>query len=174
MRAEKKYLIAEVEGHLRKSDYLILANFEKATVADVAELRKRLTPEKAEFHVVKNSTLRVAAEALGLPSLDETLKGQTAIIIGGNNSAGVAKIVSNFFKEKQKIEIKAGVLSNKVITAQDVEALASMPSLEVLRAQLLGLFNQPGTGMVRVLAAAPQSLVNVLQAKVRAADETAA
>jgi len=66
MRAEKKYLIAEVETHLKKSNYVILANFAKVSVADTAELRKRLDAEQAEFHVVKNSSLRVAAKALGL------------------------------------------------------------------------------------------------------------
>ncbi len=67
MRAEKQYLISEVETHLKKSDYVILANFSKVTVSDVADLRNKLATEKAEFHVVKNSSFRVAATALGLP-----------------------------------------------------------------------------------------------------------
>jgi len=170
MRAEKQYLIDEVATHLKKSDYVILANYSKATVADVADLRTKLAAEKAEFHVVKNSSLRVAAKALGLPSVDSALTGQTAIIVGGKNSPAVAKILRSFFKDKQKIEVKVGVLSNKVITSKEVEQLADMPSLESLRAQLLGLLNQPAGAFVRVLNAAPSSLVNVLQAKVRAAE----
>ena len=168
MRAEKQYLISEVETHLKKSDYVILANFTKVTVADVAELRKRLDVEKAEFHVVKNSSLRVAAKSLGLPDIDSALVGPTAIIVGGKNSAGVAKVLKQFFKDKQKIEVKAGVLSKKLISSKDVERLADMPSLDVLRAQLLGLMNQPASMFVRVINAVPQGLVNVLQAKVRA------
>ena len=82
MRAEKQYLIDEVNGHLKKSEYVILANFTKMTVADTAELRKRLAVEKAEFHVVKNSSFRVAATALGLPDLEKSLSGQTAIVVG--------------------------------------------------------------------------------------------
>ena len=78
MRAEKNYLIAEVETHLKKSDYVILANFTKVTVADVADLRAKLAAEKAEFHVVKNSSLRVAAKALGLPEIESALSGPTA------------------------------------------------------------------------------------------------
>ena len=70
MRSEKKYLISEVETHLKKSDYVILANFSKITVADTAELSSRLAPEQAEFHVVKNSSFKVAAKALGLPEVD--------------------------------------------------------------------------------------------------------
>ena len=170
MRVEKKYLIAEVEGHLKKSDYVILANFTGVTVSDVADLRNKLAAENAEFHVVKNSSLRVAAEALGLPSVDSALTGPTAIIVGGRNSAGVAKVVTQFFKDKQKVEVKGAVLSNKLIGPADVEALASLPSLDALRAQLLGLLNQPGTMTVRILNAVPTSVVNVLQAKVRAAE----
>jgi len=169
MRAEKQYLIDEVATHLKKSDYVILANFTKVTVADVADLRGKLAAEKAEFHVVKNSSLRVAAKALGLPEFENALVGPTAIVVGGKNSPGVAKILRSFFKEKQKVEVKAGVLSKKLITSKEVEQLADMPPLETLRAQLLGLLNQPASAFVRVLNAAPSSLVNVLQAKVRAA-----
>jgi len=169
MRAEKQYLIAEIESHLKKSDYLILANFTGLTVAEVAELREKLVAEKAEFHVVKNSSLRVAARALGLPSLEGALTGPTAVVVGGKNSPGVAKILRQFFKEKQKVEVKAGVLGKQLITAKQVEQLADMPPLESLRAQLLGLLNRPAGLFVRVLSAGPQSLVNVLQAKTRAA-----
>jgi large subunit ribosomal protein L10 len=134
-----------------------------------AELRLRLSAEKAEYHVVKNSSLRVAAKSLGLPDIDSALVGPTAIIVGGKNSAGVAKVLKQFFKDKQKIEVKAGVLSKKLISPKDVERLAEMPSLEVLRSQLLGLMNQPASMFVRIINAVPQGLVNVLQAKVRAA-----
>ena len=79
MRAEKSYLITEVETHLKKSDYVILANFTGVTVSDVADLRAKLGVEKAEFHVVKNSSLRVAAKALGLPDIDSALTGPTAV-----------------------------------------------------------------------------------------------
>jgi large subunit ribosomal protein L10 len=170
MRAEKQYLISEVETHLKKSDYVILANFTGVSVADTADLRKKLAAEKAEFHVVKNSSLRVAAKSLGLPELDTSLTGPTAIVVGGKNSPGVAKVLKTFFKEKQKLQVKVGVLSKKLISASDVDALADMPSLEILRAQLLGLLNQPASMFVRVLNAAPSGLVNVLQAKVRAAE----
>ena len=170
MRAEKQYLISEVETHLKKSDYVILANFTGVSVADTADLRKKLAGEKAEFHVVKNSSLRVAAKSLGLPELDASLTGPTAVVVGGKNSPAVAKILKQFFKDKQKLEVKSAVLGKKLITKKDVEALADMPSMESLRAQLLGLLNQPAGMFVRVLNATPSGLVNVLQAKVRAAE----
>jgi len=171
MRAEKKFLIEEVSKHLQKSDYVFLANFDKVTVSDVATLRSRLKPEQAEFHVVKNSSLRVAAKELSLPDLDSMLTGPTAIIVGGRNPAGVAKIVKKFFDETTKLEAKGGVLSKKAIMAAEVQTLASLPSLDVLRAQFLALLITPATSAVRVLNAVPQGLVNVLQAKVREAEK---
>ena len=168
MRTEKKYLIEEVSKHLQKSDYVFLTNFDKVTVADVATLRSRLKPEKAEFHVVKNSSLRVAAKELELPDLDSMLTGPTAIIVGGRNPAGVAKIVRKFFDETKKLEGKGGVLSKKALKASELDVLATLPTLDVLRAQFLALLMTPATSAVRVLNAIPQSLVNVLQAKVRA------
>jgi large subunit ribosomal protein L10 len=153
MRVEKQYLISEVEGHLKKSDYVILANFTKVTVADVAELRNRLAAEKAEFHVVKNSSLRVAAKALGLPEVESALTGPTAVVVGGKNPAGVAKILKKFFEEKQKLEVKVGVLEKKVISAADLAKIADLPSFEALRSQLLGLFTQNAAAFVRVLDA---------------------
>ena len=153
MRAEKNYLIAEVETHLKKSDYIILANFTKVTVSDVAELRSRLAAEKAEFHVVKNSSLRVAAKALGMPDIDTALTGPTAVVVGGKNSAGVAKILKKFFEEKQNLEVKVGVMDKKLVTASDLAKMADLPSFEALRSQLLGLFSQNAAAFVRVLDA---------------------
>lgn len=170
MRAEKHYLISEVESHLKKSDYVILANFTGVSVSDTADLRKKLAAEKAEFHVVKNSSLRVAAKALGLPEFDASLTGPTAVVVGGDNSPAVAKILKQFFKEKQKLQVKSGILAKKALSAQEIDALADLPSMESLRAQLLGLLNQPAGMFVRVINAVPSGLVNVLQAKVRAAE----
>jgi large subunit ribosomal protein L10 len=153
MRAEKKYLIAEAESHLKKSDYVILANFTGVTVSDTADLRAKLAPEKAEFHVVKNSSLRVAAKALGLPEFESALVGPTAVIVGGKNSAGVAKVLKQFFKDKQKLEVKAGVIDKKLISAADLARIADLPSFEALRAQFLGLLTSNAAAFVRVLDA---------------------
>jgi large subunit ribosomal protein L10 len=153
MRAEKKYLISEVEGHLKKSDYVILANFTKVTVADTAELRSQLAAENAEFHVVKNSSFRVAAKAFGLPEVDAALAGPTAIVVGGKNPAGVAKVLKKFFETKQKLEVKVGILEKKVVSAKDLAAIADLPSFDALRAQFLSLLTSNAAAFVRVLDA---------------------
>lgn len=154
MRAEKQYLITEVESHLKKSDYVILANFTGVTVSDTAELRNSLAAEKAEFHVVKNSSLRVAAKALGLPEFEaSTLSGPTAILVGGKNPAGVAKILKKFFDSKQKLEVKVGILDKKLVSAKDLAAIADLPPFEALRAQFLGLLTSNAAAFVRVIDA---------------------
>jgi large subunit ribosomal protein L10 len=76
-------------------------------------------------------------------------------------------VIGEFFKKKEKVEMKAGILNEKALSKEEIAALAKLPGLEALRGQLLGLLSQPATGFVRVINAVPQGLVNVLQAKVR-------
>ena len=92
MRPEKKYLVEEVGEHLKKSDYVYLANYERITVDETAQLRASLAEHNAEFHVVKNSIFGVAAGERELPDVSEHLKGPTAIVVGGDNPSGVAKV----------------------------------------------------------------------------------
>jgi large subunit ribosomal protein L10 len=153
MRAEKQYLIAEVESYLKKADFVILANFTGVSVAETAELRDKLAVAKAEYHVVKNSSLRVAASALGLPDLSESLVGPTAIVVGTGDAAGVAKVIKGFFDVKKKLEIKVGVLENKIVSAADLTHIAELPPFEVLRAQFLSVLNGAAGAFVRVLDA---------------------
>ena len=170
MRPEKKYLVEEVNTHLEKSEYVYLTNYERITVVEIADLRAKLEPYGAEFHVVKNSIFSVAAAAKDLPDLSEHLKGQTAIVVGGADPSGVAKAVSEFFKKKEKVDLKGGILNDRELSRDEIIALSKLPGIESLRAQLLGLLSQPATGFVRVINAVPQGLVNVLQAKVREAE----
>jgi large subunit ribosomal protein L10 len=168
MRLEKKYLADEVENHLNKSDYVFLANYTGITVKEIAELRSSLAPHKAEFHVIKNSAFEVAARAKNLPKINDKLAGPTAIVVGGKNPSEIAKVLVNFHKTKDKVSLKLGVLGSSVLNSKDVHELSKLPSLEILRAQLLGLLNTPAQQTVRVLNAVPQGMINVLAAKQRA------
>ncbi|MBK1876734.1 50S ribosomal protein L10 [Pelagicoccus mobilis] len=168
MRPEKKFLVDEVNTHLDKSDYLFLADYERSTVIDIAELRAELTKEEAEFHVVKNNILKVAARDRGYPEIDEHLTGQNAIVIGGNNPSGVAKVLTKFFDKKEKMDVKVGILASQRLEKDEVVALSKLPGLDALRAQLLGLLSKPAQSLVFVINAVPQNVLNVLQAKVDA------
>ena len=168
MRPEKKQLVAEVDRHLGKSDYVFLVNYTKLTVAETADVRSQLAAEGGEFHVIKNSILQVAARERGLPDLAEFLGGQVAIVVGGNNAAGVAKVLKEYHKTKDKVDVRGGALGPHKLTADDVKALADLPPLPVLRGQLLGVLQAPAQKLVSLLQAPAQQLLNVLDAKVKA------
>jgi large subunit ribosomal protein L10 len=153
MRAEKQFLVDEVAGHLAKSSYLLVANFTKVTVKDATEIRNHLRPLGAEYHVVKNSILAIAAKKAALPDLSAHLSGHTALVTGGDNPSAVAKVLVKFFKDFARLEVKAGVLDAKLLSAAEIKELAMLPSLDVIRAQLLSLLSTPATSVVRILVA---------------------
>jgi len=165
MQSEKKYLVEEVSSHLGKSNYVFLADFQRVTVAETEELRRTLAELGAEFHVVKNRILKIAASECEIELNQELLSGPTGIVVGGDNAPGVAKALEKFFKDKKKLEIKGGVLDQATLSVDEVSSLAKLPPEEVLKAQLLGLLNQPASQMVRIIQAVPQGLLNVLHAK---------
>lgn len=166
MRPEKQYLVKEVSDYLAKSEYVFLTDFNRLTVAETAELRGQLAAQNAEFHVVKNSILNTAIKEREMPSVEDALEGPTAIVVGGPNPSEVAKVLMKFFKDKEKVEVKKGLLGEQSLTKEQVEELSKLPSLDELRAKFLSLLNTPASQTVRVLIAGPQGLLNVLQAKV--------
>ncbi len=153
MRAEKQFLVDEVAGYLTKSKYLLIANFTGVTVKDATDVRAQLRPLGAEYHVVKNSILGIATKQAGLPDLSAHLSGHTALVTGGDNPSGVAKVLVKFFKDFSRLEVKAGVLDAKLLSAQEIDTLAKLPSLDAIRAQLLSLLSTPATQVVCLLVA---------------------
>lgn len=166
MQPEKAYLVEEVGSYLDKSNYVFLTDFQRVTVADTEELRGILSGLGAEFHVVKNRILKIAAGEREIAVPEDNYSGPTAIVVGGTNAPGVAKALEKFFTDKKKLEIKGGALDKAPLNVDQITALAKLPPEEVLKAQLLALFNTPATQMVRIIQAVPQGLLNVLQAKV--------
>lgn len=171
MRPEKQYLVEEVSKHLDKSNYVFLTDFTGINVEQIGELRVALAKEEAEFHVIKNSILGVAAKVKEYPDLGNWLNGQTAIVVGGKNPSGVAKLLKDFFKKTEKVDVKVGVMDNRLLEASDVKVLADLPPLDVVKAQLLGLLNTPAQRLVSLFNAVPTQVVTLLKAK---ADKDAA
>jgi large subunit ribosomal protein L10 len=100
--------------------------------------------------------------------------GQTAIVVGGTDAAEVAKILTKYAKDKEKLPVKGAIMGQSRLSAADVQALSTFPGIATLRGQLLGLLSTPATSLVRILQAAPQGLLNVLQAKSQAGEAAAA
>lgn len=167
MRPEKEYLIREASEHLEKSTYFFLTDYKGINAEQTTELRSKLAERGAEFHVVKNSSLRLAAKGKDLPDLSNFLSGHTAIIVGGDDASGVAKDLGKYFKKTEKVAVKGGVLGDRMLSADEVVQLSKLPSLEIIRAQLLSLINSPAVQVVTILNKPAQGLLNVLQAKAK-------
>ncbi len=164
MRVEKTFLVQEVSNKVKDSSYLYLVDFDRVSVVETAQLRADLLKENAHFHVVKNTILRKVGETLNWPSLSQWLAGQTAIVYGGNNPSGIAKILFNFAKEKEKLQAKGGLLDGQVYDAVALESLSKLPDLPTLRATFLSLLLTPYRQCLYVMQAVPQGLLNVLKA----------
>ena len=167
MRPEKKYLIREASQHLDKSTYFFLTDYKGINSVQTSDLRSKLAERGAEFHVVKNSSLQLAAKEKNLPDFSSLLSGHTAIVIGGDDASGVAKDLGKYYKTTDKVAVKGGLLGDRILSAEEVQQLSKLPSLEIIRAQLLSLLNTPATQMVSILNRPAQSFLNVLQAKAK-------
>ncbi len=165
MHPAKATIVEEIVGRLNASPFLFVADYSGLRVDQFSELRDRLYAVGARFHVVKNTFLRRAVSDAGLPELGE-LTGQTAIVVGDRDMAAAAKVVKTFASEFKRPTLRAGIVDRLAISAAQVEAIADLPSREVLLATLLGVLQAPATQLVRVLNEPASSLARVLQAKV--------
>ena len=151
MRAEKQLLTKEYLNRLNASPFFIVVNYKGLKVAPMTELRKRLTKAGAEVHIVKNSIFRIAAKEVGVADLGATLTGQIAVVTGQKDISAAAKTLKNFAAEFDKPKIQFGYLNNQRLETKDVLVLADLPSIEVLRGKLLGLFQAPATKLVALI-----------------------
>jgi len=169
MRPEKTLIVADVREKLQSSPYLLVVDYTGMKVPHFEELRSRLRGVGARFSVVRNTFLKIAAKDLSMPELEGSLAGQTAMVTGESDICGAAKILKTFAAEFKKPTVRAGVLDNAPLTADQIGELADLPSKEVLQAKLLGLLQTPAGQFVRLLNEPGASLARVLQAKADAA-----
>ncbi len=165
MRLEAKQQITEdLHARFAKSAIIVLTDYKGLDVAAINDLRRKLRESNVEYQVVKYSLLVRAAEDTEVASIIEHFKGPSAVAISYDDPVAPAKVLTQFAKDNNKLEIKVGVLNGKVLDVQAIKALASLPSREVLLAQFLSALNAVPGSFVRTLAEIPRSLVNVLTA----------
>ena len=164
MRPEKQHLTKEYLARLNSSPFFIVVDYKGLKVSQITELRKRLLEAGAEVHVVKNSIFRIAAKEAGVSDFNGTLAGQVAVVTGKRDISTAAKVVKKFGSELDRLKVHFGYLNNQRLASADVLALADLPSLEVLRATLLGMFSAPASKLVRLLNTPASQLARVLQA----------
>ncbi|PLX96568.1 MAG: 50S ribosomal protein L10 [Desulfuromonas sp.] len=163
-RTEKEQIVQELAQRLNEAPAAFLADYRGINVDQVTNLRRELTQAGVEYRVVKNNLLKIAAQGTPAEVLQEFCKGPTAIALSGADPVAPAKILSKYAKDIQAFDLKAGVLSGKLISVADIGALAEMPSREELLAKALSSMNAPVSNFVGTLAAIPRSLVQVLSA----------
>ena len=164
MRAEKQFITAEYLNRLNGSPYFIVVDYQGLKVGPITELRKRLSKAGAEMHVVKNSLFRLAVKESGV-DLGASLAGQLAVVTGQRDVSSAAKVVKTFSAEFDKPKIRFGYLKNQRLESADIVALADLPSIEVLRAKLLGVIMAPASKLAAVIGTPGTQIARVLAAK---------
>jgi large subunit ribosomal protein L10 len=165
-KQKKVKLVAEYVEQLERSRGLILADYRGLSVNDVSEIRKTMRPIGSKFQVVKNRLLVLALKEVDMSLPDEWLTGPTAVSFCYDEIPPIAKALTDAAKEHDALQIKGGVLGTSVIAADEVRAIADLPSREVLLAQVLGTINAPATQVAGVVASGIRQVLNVLQAYV--------
>lgn len=164
-RENKQQLISELHEKLKSAKAVFLADFRGMNVTQATGLRNELRKAAVEYKVVKNTLLELASRGTDKEALSSHYAGPTAIAFSYDDPVSAAKVLTRCAKEQQAtFKLKAAVLSGKAISVADIQALADLPSREVLLAKLLGTMNAPMTNFVGTLAAVPGSFVRVLDA----------
>ena len=163
-RADKQVQIDELTTKFGDSQAAFLTDYRGLDVEKITTLRDRLREKDTEFKVVKNTLARIAAKATGNEVLVDHLNGPSALALVYGDPAAAAKVLVEFAKEEDALEILGGVLSGSYLDNATLKQLAELPSKDVMRAMLLGTMNAVPGGFVNVLSAVTRSAVQVLNA----------
>jgi len=172
-KADKERVVEELSERLRAADSLIVADYRGLTNAQLAGVRSRLREHGATFTIVKNTLTRRAAEAAGAESLLALLEGPTAIafVQADGDPVAVAKALADTAKDTKVLALRGGVLSGKAMEAADVEELAKLPPMDLLKSQLVGVIVAPLTQLVGLLNAPLRDLVGLIEARIEQLEE---
>ena len=161
---EKKQIVQQISEQFGKSKIVILTDYKGLDVAAITELRRQLRDANIEYKVIKNTMLRLASAGNDTELIKESFKGPSAIALSYDDPVAPAKILTDFSKKNDKLEIKIGVMNGQVLDLASIKELSSLPSREELLATVLSAMIAVPTSLVRALSDVPRRLVNVLQA----------
>lgn len=160
----KKLVVDEIKEKFSKAKTIAFVDYRGLTVAEDTALRKKFRQNGCDYKVYKNRLMLKALSDLGIECSANYLEGTTAVAIGYEDEVAPAKIVCDCVKDTKKMAIKFGILNGVCVEAKDIEALASLPSKEVLIAKLLGTLNNTAASLCRVLTAPTRGLAVALNA----------
>ena len=162
-KQQKEELVAQYKKWVESSDGLVLAHYHNLSVKDISNLRKEIRESGGEFHVIKNTLAKRAFEESGREWKEGVFNGPTALGVSYENPSGLAKALKNFAKEHGTIEIKSGYLAERLVTVEEINALADLPSMDEMRAKLLSTIAAPASKLVRTLAEPGRQVAAVLK-----------
>lgn len=142
-RKIKEEQVAAIEDKTKRAKGVVLVDYRGLTVAEDTEMRNNLRAAKVEYKVLKNRLVLRAFDNAGYKGFDEILQGPTAVAFSYDDATAPARIIMDSVKKTNKISVKGGIVEGKILDAKGVTAVASIPSKEVLLAQLLGLLTSP-------------------------------
>jgi large subunit ribosomal protein L10 len=164
-RTEKEQVIGELHEKMARAKAAILAEPKGLDVATVTELRRKLREAKVEYRIVKNTLAARAAKGTSLEPLADKFVGPTALVMSYDDVVIPAKLIAEFAKDRENFAIRTAVVEGRVIDAKGVQALAKLPGLNELRAQLAMMINQPATQLARIIGTPGQQLARVVAAR---------
>ena len=151
-REEKAELLSEMNGLISGSEAVVISHYRGLTVAEMGELRKKARELGAELRVTKNRITRLALKGTKFEGLDDLFKGPT-IMAYSSDPISACKLCVQFAKENEKFLVVGGALSSGVLSMAEIERLATIPSMDELRAKINGLLQAPGAALARVTKA---------------------
>ncbi|MBE2223316.1 MAG: 50S ribosomal protein L10 [Anaerolineae bacterium] len=163
-KARKDELVAQYSKLIEDSRGIFLAEYKGVNVKSMEALREDIDEAEGAFHITKNTLLKIALEQANQPVPEDLLKGQIATGFALREVPTLAKAMVKFAESENNLVIKGGIFSGRVLSADEVEALAKMPSLDQLRGQLIGLLNAPAQNIVSVVSNGVRQVINVIDA----------
>ena len=163
-RDQKAAVIDEVAGQIKEADAVFAVDYRGISVPQAAELRTKLREADASFRIVKNTLTERAADQAGAEGLKELLQGPTAMTFVRGDAAAAAKALRDFRRATQLLEFKGGWMNGEALTPEAIDAIAQLPSREVLYGRLVGMVASPLTGLASAMGGLIGGLARQLQA----------
>jgi len=171
LRKEKVTIVDELKKKLETAKSIFLTDFTGINVKDISELRRTFQKASVEYLVAKNTLVKRAVAETPLQKLDPFLTGPTALVISEDDGAEAAKIISRFAEGHQSFAVKVGLMTDKIISPDQVKVIACLPAREILLARLLGSLHSPISNFVFILHQTTARVVRALD-QVRQAKES--
>ena len=162
-RAAKKEMVTELNGVFKASSVVVVAHYAGLTVAEMQKLRVQMKQAGAQVKVAKNRLAKIALDGTDIAIVAPLLKGPTVIAYSGDPVAA-PKVATDFAKGHEKFVILGGAMGRTALNPDGIKALASLPSLDELRAKIVGLIQAPATKIAQVIVAPAAKLARVVQA----------